>query len=232
MIRHSFESQMSDGTTPGMLQPSHWNADHAITYPLVLGDAENNTTVETDGTLVAHGTASCWDDLTGSLIASQLNSVAGKLDYNWDENSIAMQPGGNPDNPADRLIFNFQIPHGCKLSSMRLHIHWTQQDATTRTFRTDYRIQNNGQEKTTAWTTVVRNSGAEFNAFPYSSGILNQITRLAEIDLLTADLSSTVQFRLTRTDNNAGDVEAVFVDAHVEHIKMGTRLEYLDAPAP
>lgn len=29
-IKHNFTSAMPDGTTPGMLEPSHWNAEHNI----------------------------------------------------------------------------------------------------------------------------------------------------------------------------------------------------------
>ena len=176
---------------------------------------------------ICHVLYEAWDDITGSLVSSQLNSVAGKLDYNWDENSITMNPGGDPASVSDRLIFNFQVPHKAKLSEMRLHIHWEQSNATARTFRVDYRIQNNGQPKTTAWTTVVRSTGGEYDAFTYTSGTLNQITRLAEIDLSVAELSSTIQFRLTRTDNNAGDIEATFVDAHYQtNSTQGSRTEY------
>jgi len=168
-----------------------------------------------------------WDDITGSLVASQLNSVAGKLDYDWEENTITMNSGGNPATAADRLIFNFQIPHSAALSEMRLHIHWEQPNATVRTFRTDYRIQNNGEAKATSWTTVTRSTGGSYDAFPYVSGTINQITKLAEIDLSGAEISSTLQFRLTRTDSNAGDIEASFIDAHVETDSFGSYFEYV-----
>lgn len=41
-IKHTFESLVPDGTTPGMLQPSHWNAAHQ----LVLDTDENFVTAE------------------------------------------------------------------------------------------------------------------------------------------------------------------------------------------
>ena len=191
-----------------------------------FGSQDSYTGFDEDGTMQAYGDATCWDDIVGSLVASQLNSVAGKLDYNWAENSITMNPSGDPANQADRLIFNFQVPHAAKLSEMRLHIHWEQTNTTVRTFRVDYRLQNNGAAKTTAWTTVIRSTGGSYDKFTYTSGTLNQITRLVEVDLSSAMLSTTVQFRLTRTDSNAGDVEATFVDAHVERDTLGSRTEY------
>lgn len=191
-----------------------------------FGGPLGSTDILSDGTVVSRGEATCWNDITGSLIASQLNSTAGKLDYNWDENSITMQPGGNIGNPADRLMFCFQVPHGAKLSEMRLHIHWEQYNTAVRTFRLDYRIQNNGLAKNTIWSSVTRSTGSGYEAFQYISGVLNQITRLAEIDLSNADLSSTVQFRLTRTDATTGDIESTFVDAHIELDTAGSQTEY------
>lgn len=199
----------------------------ALLGSIRFGSQTSYTGFDEDGTMQAYGDATTWDDIVGSLVASQLNSVAGKLNYNWSNSSITMNPGGDPTNAADRLIFNYQIPHAAKLSEMRLHIHWEQPNSTVRTFQVDYRIQTNGSAKTTTWTTVTRSTGGIYDAFTYTSGTLNQITRLAEVDLSGAALSATVQFRLTRTDNNAGDIEATFADAHVERDALGSRQEYI-----
>jgi len=194
-----------------------------------MGDVAsgNYTEVEDDGTMVAYGEATTWDDLVGSLVASRLNSTSGKLNYNYAENSITMQSGGSISNESDRLIFNFQQPHAIMLDSeMRLHIHWEQPNSNKIEFTTQYRIQSNNAAKTTAWTTVNRDSDVD-SAFPYVSGTLNQITKLAEIDLTGTSISSTIQFRLSRVDTTGGDIEAIFVDAHVESDTNGSREEYI-----
>ena len=172
-----------------------------------------------------------WDDLTGSLIARRLESTQGTLNYNYNENSITMQNGGDISDPNDRLIFNFQKPHAMSNeapdNTMNLHIHWEQPNSQDREFTVQYRVQNNGNTKTTAWTTVVVTANAVNNAFPYTSGTLNQITRLVNIDLSSYTLSSTVQFRLTRSDSVDGDIEATFVDVHIPHDQLGSRQEFI-----
>ncbi len=193
-----------------------------------IGDTENGnmTTIEDDGTVISKGDATCWDDLVGSLIGKKLDSTAGKLDYDYDENAIVMQSGGNSSSSSDRLIFNYQKPHGAKADSeLRLHAHWEQTSSNVIQFYTEYRVQGNGDTKTTAWSNITRTSAAN-SVFTYASGTLNQITMLAEIDWSSVAISSTVQFRLTRTDSTAGDILATFVDAHIEYDMSGSREEY------
>ncbi len=192
-----------------------------------VGDSTNYTEIEDDGTIVSRGDATVWDDLVGSLVARRLESTTGKLQYNYAENSIEMQSGGSITNTADRLISNLQKPHGAKVDSeMRLHIHWEQKSSNTIEFTTQYRIQQNGKNKNTTWTTITRTSTAN-SVFTYTSGTLNQITLLAEIDLSGAPLSSTVQLRVARTDSTAGSIEATFIDAHIEYDMNGSRQEYV-----
>lgn len=73
--------------------------------------------------------------------------------------------------------------------------------------------------------TVIANS-TDDSVFTYTSGILNQITKLATIDMTDASISSTVQFRLARTDVTVGDIDATFVDAHIEYDMNGSATEY------
>ena len=196
---------------------------------LRIGDDSDYFQVEADGTWVNKGDSTTWDDLVGSLVASKLESVAGKIQYDYAENAITMNPGGSISVANDRLIFNYQYPHACVVDGeMRLHMHWEQPDDTVRQFTVAYRIQDNGAAKTTSWTTVVVDTDDEnANAFTYVSGTLNQITRLATIDMTGAGISSTVQFRLARTDSETGDILATFVDAHVERDTHGSRQEYV-----
>lgn len=191
-----------------------------------FGSATDNFEIETDGSTMRNGSSTMWDDLTGSLIARRLESTTGKLQYDYAENCIEMESGGSIGTTADRLIFNFQKPHGAKTySEFRLHIHWEQVSSNNIEFTLQYRIQNNGSAKTTAWTTVtVDNTN---NKFPYTSGTINQITELVELDWSTSSLSATCQFRLARTDSTAGDINATFVDGHVERDNIGSRTEYV-----
>jgi len=192
-----------------------------------FGSEANNTFIEEDGSVKWNGDATTWDDIVGSLIGRRLSSTAGRLDYDYNENSIKMQNNGNIGNENDRLMFSYQYPHAAKEDGeMRLHIHWEQTNNVDKEFTLQYRIQSNGSAKTTAWQTVVISTAAN-NIFTYISGTLNQITELEQIDMTGAGISSTVQFRLARTDSESGDVHATFVDAHIERDRIGSRQEYV-----
>ncbi len=192
-----------------------------------FGGVNDHTEFEEDGTLVARGSATLWDDLTGSLIARRLESTSGRLQYDYSENAIIMQDNGTLGNTADSLIFNFQKPHGAKVDSeMRLHIHWEQTSNEAIVFDGRYRIQNNNAAKTTTWTTFQATMAN--NVFPYVSGTLNQITSLVAVDMSTSSISCTIEFQLARTDDVGNDdILAIFVDAHIERDNNGSREEYV-----
>lgn len=183
---------------------------------------------ETTGSLSFHGTATVWDDLVGSLIGKRLSATTGKVDYDWSENAITFQSGGSISTEADIINFNFQYPHAAiEDGEMRLHVHWEQPDSTEREFTVKHRIQSNGEAKTTSWTTTVVTCNSTNNVFTYSSGTLNQITELVNVDMEDAGISATVQFQLARTDSETGDITVTFVDAHIELDSAGSETEYV-----
>ena len=206
------------------------NINDAVNIGDVTGG--NYTEIQSDGTIKFKGNATVWDDIAGNLIARRLNSTTGRLNYNYPENSITMQNNGDPTKSADRLIFNFQYPHkGVKTDAVagtqaahHLHIHWWQVTANRIEWQVDYRIQLNGENKATAWTTVTANS-VDNSEYPYVSGIINQVTNLVVVNIPEPSLSATVQYRLTRIDGTPGDIDATFVDVHVEFDAIGSRLE-------
>lgn len=190
-----------------------------------FGGEANYTEFETDGTPVQRGDATLWDDLTGSLIARRLESTAGRLQYDYEENAIIMQNNGTLGTISDTLVFNFQKPHGAKVASeMRLHIHWEQVSSNNIVFSGRYRIQSNGEAKSTAWTNF--SADTSDNIYSYSSGTLNQITQLVNVDMTTSGISATIQFQLARTDGTTGDINATFIDAHIERDNNGSRTEF------
>ena len=159
-----------------------------------IGSGSNRLKIEADGTIKREGDATVWDDLVTSLIGSRLYSTAGKVNYNYAENAVEFQPGGSISTEADVINFNYQHPHAAIVDgSLKLHIHWEQPNSTDREFTVRYRIQKNGQAKTTTWTTVVVAANATNNVFTYVSGTLNQITPLATIDMTDAAFDKYVQ---------------------------------------
>ena len=172
------------------------------------------------------GDATVWDDLRTSLIGRRLNSVAGTVSYDYAENVVVFAASGGITDTNDTAVWNFQLPHGVKLSELRVHMHYEQEDATNRTFTLRYRIQNNGETKETSWTTVTADT--DDSAFPYpGSGTINNILSIVAIDLSGAGLSSIIQCQMTRTDAETGTVKVSFVDAHYEKDALGSRLEFV-----
>lgn len=169
-----------------------------------------------------------WDDLANSLIGRRLYSNAGSVDYDYDNNAIAFSPSGDITDINDCVIWNVQKPHSVKdNSTLNMHFHYEQEDAVDREFTLRYRIQDNGRAKTTAWTDVVVSTNTN-NVFTYTSGILNQICKLVDIDWSSVNISSTVQLRMTRTDSESGVVLVTFTDGHVARDQeRGSREEYV-----
>jgi len=146
----------------------------------------------------------------------------------WDENCVAFSASGAIADDGDRIIMNVQIPHATKTDSTAyLHCHYEQTEAATtpREFDGRYRLQSNGSTKTTSWTTFTI-STADGNVLPYTSGTLNQICELADVDLTGAGISSTLQVQLTRSDAEAGVVNLTFLDIHTESDQLGSKLQY------
>jgi hypothetical protein len=167
-----------------------------------------------------------WDDLVTSLIGLTLNSVIGTVQYNYTENTITMQPNGDVSDNNDVVNFNLAYPHSAEPEGeLRLHVHWEQPNATNRTFTLQYRVQPNGQAKQTVWSTLTANSNID-SKFPYVSGTLNQVTTFPAISLTNAGLSPTIDFRLTRSDANADNIEVKFVDAHIFIVSAGSAQEF------
>ena len=178
-------------------------------------------------------THDAWDDLAAQLLGKRLSSSVGTADYDYGENAVKFGQGGDITDDKDVVGWNNQKPHGvCADCVFKLHIHWEQDfdGVLSPTWTYQYRVQDNGGMKTTAWTTVSVTSAAGNEVFdrPTATGeVVNQITMLGDIDTSASPLSSTVQFRLTRSDSTTGDVLATFVDSHVNYDQRGSRQEYV-----
>ena len=174
-----------------------------------------------------------WDDLVGSITGIQLEATRGRVDMDWDENAFKFQRLGSTIEPKDRIQFNLQKLHSIHADGeMRLHIHWEQTTSDPIIWSIQYRIQNNGVAKQEAWSTVEHGTSGLLaedcdNAFDYTGGTMNQITNICVVPLATASISSTVQFRLARTDAVDMDVLATFVDAHVQYDQVGSIHEFI-----
>jgi len=92
----------------------------------VFGTAEDNTTIESDGTMVKNGNATVWDDIR--IVPSVFDVPGGT-----DPDIISYQPAGSGTTfkvyafaKGDEGYFTLQIPHGYKVgSTIYAHLHWT-----------------------------------------------------------------------------------------------------------
>lgn len=185
-----------------------------------------------------------WNDVVNSLIGRRLTSTSGRVDYNYAENTITFQNNGTAGSINDAVIWNIEYNHemlqenyddgeGFTLSpQVRPHIHWEQPADLPYEFTLRYRIQYNGQAKTTAWNELTLNAQTD-SVFTYVSGILNQISSFKNgsgenVILLNSGeaLSATIQFQMWRTDSESGDVEVTFVDCHAPNDRGGSEGEY------
>lgn len=196
-------------------------------------DAGNYTEVETDGTLVARGEATCWRDELQSLVGQRLFSSAGRIDYNYTEGTVDFDSNANED---DYVLMNVQINHDWdEVTGVRPHIHWFQSEDATPNWLMQHRWQRNGEAKVTAWTDVPCNNPA----FTYTSGTIINICNFGSItppeDVGT---SSILQIRLIRdTSNDSGEfagadpytgtVPAINFDVHIPVDMLGSRQEFI-----
>ena len=169
-----------------------------------------------------------FDDLAGSVSGIQLDTTRGKVDVDWDESAFKFEPSGALGIARDRVQFNRQKLHSIKkISTMNMHIHWEQTSTAAIIWSMQYRIQGNGEQKNETWSDPEHfTSNTTNNVFIYSSGTLNQITKLSIINWADVMISSTVQIRLARTDLVGGNVLATFIDGHVVYDQHGSNDEY------
>lgn len=189
---------------------------------------DNGIYIKSDGSLRKIGTARVFEDVVGDLLGKKLTATAGRVDYDWDENAMKFQSNGDITNSADRVSLNVQVPHSADINDpyAKMHLHWFQQTAVKFTFEMRYRLQNNGNDKTSAWTTITVETGGASDGFDYTSGTLNQLTWFPEFDYTDMNISSTYQVQLARTDSNSGDALVYFADAHFAIDSDGSMSEW------
>ena len=92
-----------------------------------------------------------------------------------------------------------------------------------------YRVQRNGYEKVTAWTTIICETGAGgddiFDLSDKYTGTYNQISAFPDIDI-ECGISDTVQIQMTRTDSETPDMNVTFFDLHGQIDGLGSETEY------
>ncbi len=175
-----------------------------------------------------------WDDKAYALLGRRLTSNQGKVDYDYNELAVKFQADGDIANNNDLIIVNGEYPHSADENGFIYpHLHFWQTSNDVLEWTLEYRIQDNGVDKTTAWNTMtatVSGAAGDNIAFNYASGTLNQLVWFKEngvkgIDMTGHSLSATIQFKFTRTDSNSSDVLGFFFDYHWPRKRLGSKHE-------
>jgi hypothetical protein len=182
----------------------------------------NYTTIEKDGTIALHGTATAYLDEMSNLLSNQ--KVIGAAEIVNADTSGTVIFTADADT-LDFVYMNIQLNHDRKLGSVIYpHLHWHQTQADSIGWQIAYRWQTNGQVKDGTWKWL---KPQEVTEFTYTSGVLNQITEWAGISAPASDaLSGILQIRLARRDDVAIEVHALSLDIHKEVDSIGSRMEY------
>jgi len=195
----------------------------------------NYTAIETDGTMAAHGDATCYRDELQQLAGSRLESPASHIILSAAEAALTFKQ--TCIYPTDYAFMSIQLNHDWMLGgAIQPHLHWWQVSAATPNWVIEYRWQIQGAAKTAGLTPAAWVS----NAFTYDAGTLNQITVFADITppVGYGQVSDIIQFRLYRDMTNvstlfsgadpvAADIDAVNFDVHIQIDMLGSRQRYV-----
>lgn len=208
-----------------------------LVNPLRFGNVigGNYLEIELDGTEVSKGDASTYDDLSFPAIAQNLDVSSGRIDYDYTEQTIDFRD--NARYPNEVLSITYQMRHTRKNdSNLFPHIHWFQNQNAFPNLLCEYRWYNNGDLVPSSFTQVILSSAD--NIFPYTSGVLFQITQIAAINGVGKGLSSNIDIKLYRDSNNnsglftgpdsySGDFKLKQLDLHFEQDMKGSRQPYV-----
>ena len=187
---------------------------------LTEGSGANRTVIEPDGTLVAYGDATVWDDLRTPVTQARVGAL-GKPDFDFTNVGYLF-----PQNDtSETLSVVLQMPHSWKAGSdIYPHVHYRRTSAGKPTFKIDYAWFNIGAEVAAPTTTVTM--GTEVIA--YTSGSIHQINKAsAPISGSGKTISSMLLIKLYRDDNAVtGDVLVYEFDLHYEIDMLGSRTEF------
>lgn len=138
-----------------------------------------------------------WDDERFPFVGIQIDTSAGRIDYNYTECSLDFQ--ANAIYPTDKICIIAQMSHKKKLlSPVRPHIHWFQEEDNFPNFIMDYRWYLNGGEVPDFETAI-----ADTHIFPYGTKTL-QVSTFPEIQPPAGEsLSSFIDIKFSRDVANS-----------------------------
>jgi hypothetical protein len=139
-----------------------------------------------------------WDDLRFPFVGQQIDTSAGRIDYDFDECGVTF--AANARYPEEPICMVLQMQHRMELSTnLRPHLHWMQQGEAIPNWMIEYRVYDNG-ETPPAFAQAMYVD----HMFVYIAGTILQITTFPEIDMSTVTgVSGFVDIRFFRDSTNA-----------------------------
>jgi hypothetical protein len=162
-----------------------------------------------------------WDDLKFPFTLTKQGNT-GKPDYDYTNNGLLF-----PQNDSGEITYAVgQMPHAWKEgTNISPHIHYIQDEAEVPTFKLDYKWYNNGDAVPGSYTTIATTGTP---VFTYTSGSILQILSFPDIDGTGKTLSSILDIKVYRDDNDVtGDVLGKEFDIHYEIDSFGSNDEFV-----
>lgn len=194
-----------------------------------IGTGTDRTKFTDRGVMVMEGNARVWDDHTGDMTNAKLTAGNTVIATNFAEGGADFSPNGDLSDDDKCITLIVQKMHKvANASSAHFHVHLDQTSVTDDIqFSMKYRVQGNGQEKTTAWSTPETFSILTNTVFTFDGHTsLNQILLMSEIDLSAVMISSNIELKFARTDAVVGDIRVTFFDGHFLSDTLGSDNEY------
>jgi len=154
-----------------------------------------------------------FDDLQYQMVGQRLTSPSSDIIYSTYYNYVIFKK--TADYPDDYLIMAIQMSHRWKIGTVVYpHIHWLQTAATMPNFLINYNWEVQGAAESNSFTLQPHTA----NAFTWSAGSLNQITKFGSITPPAGAGLSDILFIYIFRDvaNDSGEFAGAEVDANVQ----------------
>lgn len=209
----------------------YWDPTNQINTSggFTFGTDTNYSKFEEDtGFQMSAGSGRAWDDLRFPFTGQRLDTSAGRIDYNFTENTVDFQDNATSNDQVN-IIAQMQHEYAAD-TNVHPHIHWIQNQDADPAWRMDYRHYPNGGQ-VPAWTTGVAPLTAR--EFTYTSGNMLQIT---EFPIISGSALSGYGvswfmdikiYRVSASDSYSGDASAKEFDLHYIRDTRGSRQEYI-----
>lgn len=188
-----------------------------------IGGRYNYTEFEDNGTMVAHGDATAWDDLQVQIGAVKIPAAqaASIIEY---QSGLAIE---FTNSSTERVNFNCQIPHARRdNSNIDFHIHVTPSNTDTGDIYWEFEYE---------WVNIDGAYGSPTTVYKATAmdGVADahQYEDIVEIDGDgKSSISSILLCTLTRLGSHAndtftGDAYVIGIDFHIEKDSLGSREE-------